>query len=613
VVQFIPRVGQEVLVAFLGNDIDRPVVMAALYNGQGESGIAPTPGGTAAESTLDALAQSTDHTPASQGNLIGSGSGGHSPAWHGAASAAATTGAAGQANAAALSGIKSKEFGGSGHNQLVWDDTPEQLRTQLHTTQAQTWLQMGHLLHQADNHRGSFRGLGFELRSDAWGGVRAARGVMLSTFGLGNGLGDGRSSLRPTAEPVGDNAAGIALARQMQQLAETFHQAAATHQAVGLATAAGSRAARRSTLDDGLAPAAALTKSLMGTVSATGLPNALADAADKTTGAGADKLPHMADPNIALIGKAGIGITAGQDWHLSSQDTTQIASGQDSHWAVGGQVRVQTAQGIGVLAGAIQPGTEAAGKGITVIAAQGPIDWQAQAGPAQVAAKQTLELKTASGVVNIAAAKRVVLSVSGGARITIEGGRFTAQCPGKITVKAATKSMVGGATQSWAMPSMPKSTMPVRELDFSFVLTDVPGSAGHPLAHAPWKLARSQQAPEGLAWIDDGQVIAAGESDQAGRICMDAAQKKALAEAYCRHPNEVWLAYPGHAVKVSVNQEQGDWSPDEKLLQAMSAADFSEDVHAHRHQLGSHDELQYARQSTQTQSDQALTGKLKGA
>lgn len=448
--QFIPRIGQEVLVAFLNNDIDRPVVVASLYNGQGESGVAPTPGGRAAEAPLDALSLSTDHMPASQANLIGSGAGGNSPAWHGGAPAAAQPGAAGQSNAAALSGFKSKEFGGSGHNQLVWDDTPGQLRTQLHTTQAQTWLQMGHLLHQADNHRGSFRGLGLELRTDAWGGLRAARGVMLSTFSLRNGLGQ-------TPEPAGDNAAGIALARQAQQLAEAFHQAATTHQTVGVASAAGSLGAGRSTLDDALAPAAALTKSLMGAVSANSLPEAVADGAGKATATGSDKLPHMADPNIALVGKAGIGLTAGQDWHVSSQDTTLIASGQDSHWAVGGQVRVQAAQGIGVLAGAIQAGTEAAGKGLTVIAAQGPVELQAQAGPAQVAAKQTLELKTASGVVHIAAAKRVVLAVSGGASITIEGGRFTAQCPGKITVRAGVKSMVGPGTFETPAPDLPKS------------------------------------------------------------------------------------------------------------------------------------------------------------
>jgi type VI secretion system secreted protein VgrG len=60
-------------------------------------------------------------------------------------------------------------------------------------------------------------------------------------------------------------------------------------------------------------------------------------------------------------------------------------------------------------------------------------------------------------VVNIAAAKKVTLAVSGGASITIEGGSFTAQCPGKISVLAGTKSMVGGGTQSVSMPGMPKS------------------------------------------------------------------------------------------------------------------------------------------------------------
>jgi len=448
--QFIPRIGHEVLVGFLNNDIDRPYVHASLYSGRGEGGVPRTPGGQANAADTSAFAESTDHRPSGQMNLVGSGSGGNSPAWHGAAPGAATEGSEGQNNSAALSGVKSKEFGGQGYNQLVFDDTPNQGRMQLHSTQAQTWLQMGHLLHQADNHRGSFRGLGFELRTDAWGGLRAVRGVMLSTYSLNNGLGQ-------TGEGAGDNAAGIALAKQMQQLASTFHQAATTHQTVGLASSAGTTGTNQSRLDGKLAPAAALTKSLGGMVSNTDLLNATADAEDKNSGTGRDKVPHMADPNIAIIGKAGVGITAGQDLHLSSNDSTTIASGQDTHWAVGGQARIHTGQAIGILAGAIQAGGEAAGKGLTMIAAQGPIDLQAQAGPAQIAAKGTLEIKTANGVINLAAYKRIVISVSGGACIIIENGSVTFQCPGKITVQAGQKSMVGPATMPWTMPQMPRT------------------------------------------------------------------------------------------------------------------------------------------------------------
>ena len=53
-------------------------------------------------------------------DVIGQGSGGHSPAWHGASP---QDGAEGQRNAAALSGYKTKEFGAEGFNQLVFDDS----------------------------------------------------------------------------------------------------------------------------------------------------------------------------------------------------------------------------------------------------------------------------------------------------------------------------------------------------------------------------------------------------------------------------------------------------------------------------------------------------------
>ena len=72
-----------------------------------------------------ALSTSSDHRPGAQGNRVGTG---HSPAWHGAGAAAASAGSNGQANASALNGIKTQEFGGTGYNQLVFDDSNGQLR-----------------------------------------------------------------------------------------------------------------------------------------------------------------------------------------------------------------------------------------------------------------------------------------------------------------------------------------------------------------------------------------------------------------------------------------------------------------------------------------------------
>lgn len=453
--QFIPRVGQEVLVDFMDGVIERPIVIAALYNGQGEAGIAPTPGGQGAEADKTALSQSSDHRPGAQGNRIGTG---HSPAWHGAGSAAATAGSNGQGNASALNGIKTQEFGGAGYNQLVFDDSNGQLRVQLATTQHGTQLNLGHLIHQADNHRGSLRGAGFELRTDAYGAIRAASGVLLTTYGPtgtgSTGTGDA------TREPALDNAAGIALAAQLKTLGQSFNQAAGTHQITKLAAHIGSQKANQSSLaPEGVKPEATLAAwhtSIKGMVQAASFDQAKGDAASKTTDTASTNVPASADPIIAIEAKAGWAQTAGQDVQVSAAENITLASGQDSHWASGGAYRLHTGQSIGMLAGAVQAGTEAAGKGITLIAAQGDTQIQAQSDSLQIAAKQQLSIQSETANIDWAAAKKITLATAGGASIVIEGGNITVMCPGTIMVQASSKSFSGPAGVNYSLPLLPK-------------------------------------------------------------------------------------------------------------------------------------------------------------
>ncbi len=125
---FIPRIGQEVQVDFIAGDIDRPVVTGQVYNGA------------------------------------------DTPPFHGADN-----------HPGALAGFKSKEYAGGGFSQWVMDDTPGQLRQTLASSYAASQLNIGYLIRQNGNVRGSFRGTGLELASDAWGMLRAKRGLFVTT------------------------------------------------------------------------------------------------------------------------------------------------------------------------------------------------------------------------------------------------------------------------------------------------------------------------------------------------------------------------------------------------------------------------------------------------
>lgn len=130
---FTPRIGDEVLIDFIENDIDRPLIVGSLY---GEQDIPPYSAGEEASSN----------------------------------------------HAGAISGFHSQNLSGDGHSRWANDDSAGQLRTQLQSTAHGSAVTLGHTIRQGahTSQRGNYRGTGFELTTEGWGILRAQTGILLS-------------------------------------------------------------------------------------------------------------------------------------------------------------------------------------------------------------------------------------------------------------------------------------------------------------------------------------------------------------------------------------------------------------------------------------------------
>ena len=129
----LPRVGTEVLVAFMGGDPDRPVILSQLYNQRAQP---------------PALSRA--------GELPGN---------------------------RYLSGMRSREIGGARGGQLLFDDTPGQIAVQLASEHAASELNLGWLSEPRANGQAGARGEGAELRSDKAVALRGGEGILLSAGG----------------------------------------------------------------------------------------------------------------------------------------------------------------------------------------------------------------------------------------------------------------------------------------------------------------------------------------------------------------------------------------------------------------------------------------------
>ncbi|MFW1748899.1 DUF2345 domain-containing protein, partial [Acinetobacter guillouiae] len=63
-----------------------------------------------------------------------------------------------------------------------FDDTTEQISSQLQSSHGASQLNLGNLSHPKETDTSEGRGEGFELRTDQWGAVRAGQGLLLSTY-----------------------------------------------------------------------------------------------------------------------------------------------------------------------------------------------------------------------------------------------------------------------------------------------------------------------------------------------------------------------------------------------------------------------------------------------
>jgi type VI secretion system secreted protein VgrG len=351
--QFIPRIGQEVSVDFIEGDIDRPVVTGALYNGR------------------------------------------HAPPWFSNAGRLPAN--------KTLSGIQTKEHFGGDYNELLFDDTPAEVRAKLSSEHGKTQLNQGYLIHPRTDGQGEARGEGFELRTDRTGALRAGEGLYLSAHARPGAQG----GQLDREEMIAQLEMALAIARELGEHADIHH-------AEGTDTEEQERLLRDvKQWEDGSNTA-------------------------KDTPVQSNKaiLAAAAPSGIALASEANI--------HLVAGSNLDQVTGGDSNLSVGQRLCMRAGQMLSVFVQTL---------GMKLIAAAGRIQIQAQSDEVEIGAAKKLLLYSLEEI-EIAAPKVTILAQGAGVEY---GAGIVSRTTGAHVRHAANHDMSGPASMTTQLPGMPAS------------------------------------------------------------------------------------------------------------------------------------------------------------
>ncbi|QER39852.1 type VI secretion system tip protein VgrG [Acinetobacter suaedae] len=373
--RFLPRIGEIVVIDFFDGNIDRPFVTGRLHEAQRS----PT--------KFD-----------DQGKLP---------------------------DTKKLAGIKSKEYQGSGYNQLRFDDTTGQISAQLQSSHAASQLNLGKLSHPKAQAESEDRGEGFELRTDQWGAIRAGEGLLITTHAQAQAEGEHLEAQTAKQQLEGN-----------QNNAKALSEVAKNQQTDELESVEQLKSFAEEIQQD----IAKFNKALL----------------------------LLSSPN-------GIGLSTSEDIHLSADGQLNQCAGDSVNLTTQKNLIAQASQKISLFA---------AQNGIKQVAGKGKVEIQAQGDGLDILAKAGIQIISTEDTVYFNSPKEIVLKAES-SELKLNGSGIFPTTGGKFEVKAGQHLFKSGQALGVNMKGLPAleifdeqfslklpSGEPFKEIDYKIISGD---------------------------------------------------------------------------------------------------------------------------------------------